>query len=147
MRQYAFMIALLGGLFVSSVTFAEQKHAKDYYTSSHAKPAAALQMNVVKKLATVSSTASDFFPTNITVINASISPIYATIPGSDVYDRVNPQANLHIYNDYLYEDTFLVLKDTFSEAFYSGPVCNRAIMTVYGRPGYYSVHVDNEFCS
>jgi hypothetical protein len=86
--------------------------------------------------------------TDITVINASTSGIYAIVPNSPINDYITPGYNDHIYNsDPNLWWTYLVLQDTYRTTFYSASVCREAIVTVYGSVGHYRINVDSDLCN
>lgn len=142
-KAYVATVTILALIFTSSI-FAESNIEKSYYTGKHPKESTKLNAAVSKeKLST-----AQFLPlTDITLINATPSNVYVTIPNTTVYDPAYPRVNLHVYNEYQYGDTYLMLKDVYGNAFYSGNVCRRAIVAVYGFPGNYSIYIDREFCN
>lgn len=87
-------------------------------------------------------------PTDITVVNASSSYLYAVVPNSPVNDYLSPGFNDHIYNyDPNLYTTHLVLQDPYRRTFYSNVVCRLAIVTVYGYSGNYTVNTDSDLCN
>jgi hypothetical protein len=87
-------------------------------------------------------------PTNITVVNASSSYIYVTIPGTAVNDYLRPGINDHIYsNDPNVFYWYLLLKDTYNRAIYSGQVCREAIVVVTGYTGNFTFNTDSDLCN
>lgn len=87
-------------------------------------------------------------PTDITVINASSSSIYAVVPNSPVNDYLTPGYNDHIYNyDPNLFYTYLVLQDAYRATFFAGNVCRLAIVTVYGYTGNFSWNIDSDLCN
>jgi hypothetical protein len=86
-------------------------------------------------------------PTDITIINASADLLNIAIPGDTFTDVIGPTTSKHLVN---YRGSFftpLALKDPYYTQFWTGVVCPFAIVTVYGRPGYYKVSIDSEYCS
>lgn len=87
-------------------------------------------------------------PTDITVINASSSYIYAVVPNSPINDYLTPGYNDHIYN---YDPnlwwTNLVLQDNYRATFFNANVCRLAIVTVYGYTGNFKINVDTDLCN
>lgn len=86
--------------------------------------------------------------TDITVVNASSSYIYAVVPNSPINDYVSPGRNDHIYNnDPNVWNTYLVLQDSYRSTFYSANVCRLAIVTVYGTNGHFTINNDTDLCN
>lgn len=145
MRKAYFAAITVLTFFLSSSIFADSDLAKGYYTNKHPKEPvkeASVSANNNKKLSMAT-----FLPTtDITIINATPLLMYVTIPDTNVYDPVYPRVNVHVYNDFQFGDTYLILKDPYGNTFYNGNVCRRAIVTVYGQPGNYSIYMDREFC-
>lgn len=87
-------------------------------------------------------------PTDITVVNASASPIYAVVPNSPVDDYLVTGATTHIYN---YDPnlfwTYLVLQDAYGSTFFANNVCREAIVTVWGYYGNFTIKTDSDLCS
>ncbi len=87
-------------------------------------------------------------PTDITIINASSSYIYAIVPGSSVDDYLRPLSNDHIYSydpNLLY--THLVIQDAYRSTLYDYMVCRLAVITVHGSPSRFVITTDNDLCS
>lgn len=87
-------------------------------------------------------------PTDITVINASSSYIYAIVPGSSVNDYIRPMANDHIYSydpNLLY--THLVIQDAYRSTLYDYMVCELAVVTVHGSASRFVITTDNDLCN
>lgn len=84
--------------------------------------------------------------TNITIINYSEESIYATVPGTSVYDILYAGRSDTIFNNAYYGDTRIVLQDWNRITFFDQYVCRRAIVSVDGRPGSYRIIVDRKYC-
>lgn len=144
---YGIMTMVILLLFTSEV-LADAAMAKHYYTTKrlHKLPAEKTTLPAT----VLSGLKSYIHPlTNITVINASVDTIYAVVTANNIYQlyqAVYPRGYLHIYEDDLFDPTYLVLKDPYSNDFFSGYVCRRAIITVFGQPGSYLVQNDRDFC-
>ncbi len=85
--------------------------------------------------------------TDITIITASPSPFYVTVPGTSINVRMqNGSYNTHLHADTSYSQ-YLVLKDIYQNAFFGAYVCPLAIVTVYGTTGNQQAAVDADLCS
>src|SRR5580700_10777970 len=121
-------------LLLSSLAMAATDVASNYYSGQHPLNNTALK-------------AKNLYPaTDITVSNSTTDIIYATVPGTPVYDMLYPNNNDHIYNDSYYGMTRVVLQDPYRYPFFDGYVCRYAIVSVYGYPGSYNVYVNSNYC-
>jgi len=85
--------------------------------------------------------------TDITVVNASTSGIYAVVPNSPIYDFVAAGFHHHIYNnDPNIYWTYIELRDSYQQTFYTATVCPLAIISVMGYTGNYRVNLDDDLC-
>src|SRR5688500_4996189 len=109
-------ILLAAALLTSSFVYANGTSLNDYYSTLHPQRS-------------VASLKAPMHPiTDITVVNASSSYIYAVVPNSPINDLVNAGYNDHIYNnDPNIWYTTLVLQDPYRSSFYSATVCRLAI--------------------
>ncbi|MBA3660583.1 MAG: hypothetical protein H0W64_02550 [Gammaproteobacteria bacterium] len=135
MRKIQLCATALMSLFTASVAFASSDMLSNYYSSQRPQATAAIK-------------ASLHPPTDITVINASTSHIYAVVPNSPINDLINPGFNDHIYNtNPNVWSTLLVLQDPYRGTFFNANVCRLAIVTVYGTPGSYRINTDTDLCN
>lgn len=134
MKTMRLSFIALAAMAAASIASAASPNLADYYSAQH--PA----LNSKVKAVT-------FPATDITVINASTSPIYAIVPNSPIYDLIYPTANDHIRNNTFYGDTNLVLQDTYQNTIFNRYVCRASVVTVYGQPGSNSIVIDTEYCS
>jgi hypothetical protein len=88
--------------------------------------------------------------TDITIINSSFSVMYATVPGTSIYDMIYPNNSDHIYNDnpniYWTHIRLLDPSQNVYRSIFEGDVCRRAIITVSGGPGNYTTNVNSSAC-
>lgn len=132
MKKISLFSLIFATLLFSSSIFAANTALKTYGSTLHPAAGAALLHP----------------PTDITIINATNDGIYAVVPGSPIYDYLNPGFNDHIYNsDPNNWYTFLVLQDPYRNQFFSGTVCRLAIVTVYGYRGNYRINTDSDLCN
>jgi hypothetical protein len=125
--------SLIGAAFLAASS--AWAYTKPLYTYSSTMHPSTVQSNLMHP------------PTDITVINASSSYIYAVVPNSPVNDYITPGYNDHIYNyDPSLFWTYLVLQDTYRTTFYAQNVCREAIVTVYGYTGHFTINVDSDLC-
>lgn len=146
MKKYALGFAAVMSLIFATVGFAENTVNKTnkesgYYSSLHPL------MNETK---TAAVKGANLFPslTDITVINASLSPIYVIVPGTPIDDMLYPNSSPdHIRNNSGAFYTDIVIEDPYSQIFFDETVCERALIIIYGTPNAYNVNVDNEYCN
>ena len=134
MKTMRLSLIAVAALTAASIASSATLNLADYYSTQH--PALSSKAKSIT-----------FPPTDITVINASVSPIYAIVPNSPVYDLIYPTANDHIRNNNWYGDTALQLQDSYHGLIFNSNVCRLAVVTVYGQPGSNSVVIDTEYCS
>lgn len=90
---------------------------------------------------------ASFPPTDITIINGSSDLINIAIPGDTFTDVIFSTTSKHLVNYYGAFNTPIALKDPFYAQFFTGVLCPYAVVSVFGRPGYYKVTVDSEYCT
>jgi hypothetical protein len=88
-----------------------------------------------------------FPPTDITLINASSDIVNVAIPGDTFTDVIFPTTSKHLVNYHGAFNTPIAFKDPFYAQFFTGILCPYAVVTIFGRPGYYKVTVDSEYCT
>ncbi len=131
-------ILALAGLIAAPLTVFAADSAAGYYSTKHPQAAGA------------NASGTHHHITNIKVVNNSSSTIYATVPGTPVYDMLYPNETDHIYNDNpsIYWTHLRILnryQDNYNPIF-DGDVCPRAVLNVSGGPGGYSVSLDSSDC-
>lgn len=138
MRKILTCLAV-AGLISSSVAFAATANSSTgYYSNQHPKTQGAMKAD---------AKASKHYPmTDITVWNLSYDYIYATVPGTIVYDQIMPNGTDHIYNDYPIAWTHLRILDPYQNPIFDGDVCKRAFVTITGGPGSYRTNVNSSGC-
>lgn len=133
MKTMRLSLIALAALTAVSLASAAPVNLADYYSTQH--PASSSKTK-----------ATLFPPTDITIINASVSPIYAIVPNSPIFDLIYPTANDHIRNNTYSGDTNLVLQDSYRVTIFNNTVCRAAVVTVYGQPGANNIVIDTEYC-
>jgi hypothetical protein len=132
MKKISLFSLIFATLLFSSSIFAASPSLKTYGSTLHPLAGAAMLHP----------------PTDITIVNGTTGGIYSVVPGSPIYDYINPGYNNHIYNsDPNIWSTYLVLLDGWRNQFFSGTVCRLAIVTVYGYTGNYRVNTDSDLCN
>lgn len=137
MKKILSMLALAGFISAPIVAFAAA-NTNGYYSTQHAKTT----------VGTKAAAKAAFYPyTDISIVNYSYNMIYATVPGTPVYDSIAPYGTDHIYNDNpsIYW-THLVLLDPNHRIFFEHDVCRRALVTVYGSNGSYTTNINSNAC-
>lgn len=132
MKKITVSSLALIGMLSSALTFAADSKLSSFYSSMHPKPQLAAKAGLHPA-------------TDVTVVNASTSYIYATV--RDQYnnlvinDVLYPNQNDHLYSDdpYAFSYNTLILNDPYYNSFYVNHPCRYALITVYGTPGNYRI--------
>jgi hypothetical protein len=141
MNKALLSLAAVSSLLAASLTFANAPANaatnSSYYSTLKPLPKASMQANAAMRA------------TDIMVVNASSDWISAQVPFTSINDALSPGATDHIYNDYLYGNTQLVIQNSQYFTILNDYVCNHAVVTIAnGRTfGSYSVTIYNGYCS
>ncbi|HTM64381.1 MAG TPA: hypothetical protein VL360_07770 [Gammaproteobacteria bacterium] len=109
-----------------------------------AAPSMAKLNSVVNKSMSVANLTHPL--TAITVINASSSPIYVTVPNTPIYDYLTSGYNDHITHPDAIWSTNVVIRDVYHAPVFNFSLCRLAIVTIYGYTGHFSYNIDDHLC-
>jgi hypothetical protein len=138
MKKALLSLAAASSLLASSLSFATTAPANAPYYST-LKP----------QLKTAALATAAMRATDITVVNASSDWIYVRIPFTAINDSLKPGDTDHLYNDYVYNDTQLVIQNNQYMNILNDYVCNHAVVTIAdGRAyGTNTVTIYNCYCN
>lgn len=142
MRKIALIVAALLSLSITSMAFADDAKPVSYHSELFSQTGTTAPVTDKLLLKKPGNAKAGFWATNITVINASTNSIWVDVGGyPGIYDQIRPMGNDHILSD-SFAPTYIVLRDLYEVRFYDTYVPNKAIVVVYGTPGYYTITVD-----
>ena len=85
--------------------------------------------------------------TAITVINATNSGFYATVPNTPVYQYISSGFNGHITHPDAIYSTNVLIRDPYQNVVFNFNLCRLAIVTIYGYYGHYGYNIDDHLCN
>lgn len=85
--------------------------------------------------------------TAITVVNASSSGIYATVPNTPVYQYIVSGYNGHITNPDAIWQTNVLIRDVYHNVVFNFNLCRLAIVTITGYTGSFRYNIDDHLCN
>lgn len=136
MKKVLLSLLTTASLLATSLVSAATVDLSGYYSALHPK-------------ATVASKALLLPPTNITVTNYSEDLIFVAVPGA-IDDAVPSGKSDTISHDSYSGSTHLVLQYInrygVRATFFDQYVCQRAMLTVDGRDGFYHSDIDARYC-
>ena len=136
MKNACLKLAAVAGLVAATTAFADNAaQMKGYFSTK------------TPSLVSDSAKPNRFPPTDITVTNASAYSIHVVVPGTTIHDTLYATDVDHIRNYSGAFYTTITLEDSYHAVFWNQMVCPRALITVYGQPGYYRIINDTEYCS
>lgn len=136
MKKFYFSVVALAGLVFAPMALANDANTNGYRgfvvdgTNKAKGPSA-------------SAMAYSYYPTNITIVNATVGDLFISSPLSSAF---HARQNFHITHPGNVNPVSVAINDAYGNPVFNGTVCRYAVIAAFGQPGAYQYLYDDQLC-